>query len=318
MALRSPIRDGFAAITRQPVVFLAEIAWRWTFGLAALLMAAFGALQYLHSLTVTDSDKAALESGVPALMGQAVAHILQGSGERLVYIVIVVSLALGASWTLLAAIGRAATLRALLRQTTSQVRPLLGLSFLRAALALAAGVATFGAMIVASLAATQGPENRPEVFIFVFLGLAALITFIYSVLNWYLSLAPVFAVRDGRDGLAAVAGAFAAVRRHRAEFTRVGLAFGGVRLFVIAAFTVLSLIPLAMVTTAPPALVWTVFVLLALTYFAISDFLYLARLAAYIEIVRPEPEPAAMAPSHGVEPAIPPVQPVAEVGDAGL
>jgi hypothetical protein len=274
-------------------------------------------LQYLHSLTVTDSDKALLDSGIPAFMAQAVANILQGSGERLVYIILIVALAMAASWVVLAAIGRAATLRALLSQSTSKVRSLIGLSFLRAALALATALAVFAAAIIAGLIAARGTEARPEVFMTIFLLLALVIVVAYSVLNWYLSLAPVFAVRDGRDGLGAVAAAFAAVRRHSGEFAKVGLAFGGVRLVVIGAFTVFSLIPLAMITQASGWLVMTAFALLALAYFAISDFLYMARLAAYVEILRPEPEPAVEAPRPAEEPAASPAT-VAEAGSAGV
>jgi len=34
----APVRDGFRAIWRQPSIFLAELAWRWSWGGAALLL----------------------------------------------------------------------------------------------------------------------------------------------------------------------------------------------------------------------------------------------------------------------------------------
>lgn len=281
----SPFHEGFAAIRRQPAVFFSELAWRWTFGLSALLMMAYGALRYSHFLVLTDADNAALKSRVPETMAPVVVRILRDSGEQLINIVVVVALAMAASWMVMAAIGRAATLRALLGEGASSARALLGLSFLRAVLALAAGSATFGAMFVASFAATRGPENRPEIFVPVFLGLVAFVTLGFSVLNWYLSLAPLFAVRERRGTLWAVADTFTLVHRQRTAFTGTGGAFAGVRLLVVVVFTVISLLPLALLGKVPGWLVGTLLVLLALAYFAVSDFLYVARLAAYARIV---------------------------------
>ncbi|MFZ3211271.1 MAG: hypothetical protein WA188_07125 [Terriglobales bacterium] len=40
MVSRSPISEGFRRAFREPTIVLAEIAWRWSFGLAALALVA--------------------------------------------------------------------------------------------------------------------------------------------------------------------------------------------------------------------------------------------------------------------------------------
>ncbi|MGH6628484.1 MAG: hypothetical protein ACREB3_02000 [Burkholderiales bacterium] len=272
---------------------LAEIAWRWTFGAAALAISFYAVGRLVATTHLTEGDLLSLRSGIPVLIADAVSHILQDAWPRLATAVAIVLPSLAALWTLAAALGRAATLKTLLGKRHVSVRSMLGLSFLRAALALAGVLAWMGALIVAGLAAVQGEKNSPGVFLLVFLSLGFLAGLFWAVLNWYLSLAPLFAVRDGRDSLNSIAEAVRAVRKDRNAFSSVSGVFGFLHLLALLSGTVLGLMPLGLIGTLRNEIVLALIGLVTLGYFAVADFLYIARLAAYVRIVVDSGQPAA-------------------------
>ena len=67
---------------RLPVLGLAEIAWRWSFGLAATAVLLFSLREYLGTLPVTAGEMLLLRTRQPALIAQALARIFQGSVSR--------------------------------------------------------------------------------------------------------------------------------------------------------------------------------------------------------------------------------------------
>ncbi len=319
MATSSASRAGFRAVHRQPAVLLAEIAWRWSWGAAALAVLAVSARAYLESLTVSNADLLALKSRVPTLVADALARLLAGSGATLARIAVVVVPALAILWMVAASVGRAATLRALIPQAEKpRLRTLLGVHFLRAAAALAAAICYLGAAMVASWAAGPPDEADPQslggniaVFLLVFLAIMLLVVLAWSTVNWFLSLAPVYVARDGRDAFGALADAEGLFRRHKGEFTGVGFLFGLVKLFFIGVVTVLSLAALFLLGHVPGWAVAALIAVLTLLYLVAADYLYIARLAAYIEIAEREREASTQPSALSIQPAeaAPPSEP---------
>src|SRR5689334_3015965 len=113
MKRRSPTLEGFKATFRLPSVVLAEIAWRWCFGLALVTLCAFSFREYMSTLPVTSAEIFLLQTRQPPLMLKAMAEILQGSMPRAANAVIVLAVALTLGWIVLASLGRAATLDSL-------------------------------------------------------------------------------------------------------------------------------------------------------------------------------------------------------------
>src|SRR5438309_5994003 len=126
--MRSPVHEGFRAVLRAPGVVVAEIAWRWCFGTATLALLAVAAVQFLKSVRVSDADVLALRTGIPWLMANALAHILQGSGARLLRAAAILLPGIVLLWTIAAAVGRAATLKGLLPASRANLGTLLGVS----------------------------------------------------------------------------------------------------------------------------------------------------------------------------------------------
>jgi len=324
----SPTAAGFRATFRYPSVTLAEIAWRWAVGATAIGLFFFSLFEYFATLPVSSGDRMLLRTRHPYLVGRAIAHIFHGSSNRMVLAFVVAGLLLIVLWVVASSVGRIAIVRALLEYFRGQVNQapagvsggerdvasnvstddfqagaLFRLNFLRAAGVVAAVVATIGAWILAGFA-SPAADPAPGLAFFLFLFLAGSVWVVWTVLNWMLSLAGLFAVRDG---LAAMDAMFAAVSfcRDRAGAVLtvsswIGLAHG----IVFMGTTTVVILPLAFAGVLPWRLIVLTMFLLTLAYFAVVDWLYTARLAGYVCIAEmPDAPPTPLQP-------IPPAPPI--------
>jgi hypothetical protein len=306
---------------RRPSFSLAEVAWRWSFGGAALFLCTFGLLEYLNSLPVSNADLFLLRTGHPALALRALAHVTRGSALRLVLADAVLAAGLALFWILLASVGRASILASLLddiraraqrkahdsegrlrenvaaRSVRGSIRSLAGLNFLRVALTLAALLSVTGAMMASgSLNSLKSPH--PALSFLAFIALLAVIVFFWTSLNWFLSLASLFVARDGQDALGALSSAVGLCRERLGAISAVGTWFGLAHLTLFMLATSVVGFPLAFAAIVPPGFVLVSILLITLAYFALVDTLYIGRLAGYVAILE--------APPVG-EPAPPPV-----------
>ena len=320
----TPVRDGFRAIWRQPSIFFAELAWRWSWGGAAILLTGLALFEYLHTLIVTPTDLMLLRLKHPLAVSRALADIFHGSGPRVVFTCIVLIPALALLWALLGSLGRFATLRALVSRATpdwvskpGSIPALVGLHVLRIALALAGLLSFLGAAVVASFVSTRKtPHAGLELLLFV--PLAILVSAIWSSVNWLLSLAPIFTVHDGEDTFGAIAAALAFTRRRGGKTSAVGFWFGAMHLVAFIVGTTVIMYPLAVASLVPPGITLLLMGVIVLVYFAVADWLYVARLAGYLAIVEWDcsslREPEAVAPAV-IEPPILPKPPDSGKGE---
>jgi len=322
----SPTAEGFRAAWRRPSLTLAEIAWRWVVGATAAALLLFGVIEYLHTLPVSNAELLFLKTGQPLLVGQAIAHILRGSVERAVLASLVGAIAVGGLWILAASLGRIATVRVLLgyfavrrelakvvstdpveatdsARRASPLRALFNLNFLRVAVVVAAFCAMMGASILAGFA-SPAADPQPGPYFLCFLPMAALISFAWYLLNWFLSLATVFAVRDGAHAISALSSAASFWR------DRPGPIFAVTTWNVLAHIAVLigassvASVPLGLMSLLPGRVMMAFILVVSLAYFAIVDWLYTARLAGYLCILEMPTEqrsPAHPAPPRPID-----------------
>ncbi|MFZ0805321.1 MAG: hypothetical protein WAN03_04030 [Candidatus Sulfotelmatobacter sp.] len=321
--------EGFRATFRYPSVTLAEIAWRWAVGGTASALLLFCLLEYTDTLPVTGGDLLFLRTRHPYLVGQAIAHIFRGSFTRLSIAMLVGGLLLTLLWTATSAIGRLATVHALLDYFREQFRQAHGsasggqrdiasnvstdslhtsalfrLNFLRAATGLAAGLAIFGAAILAGFASPDG-DPAPGVVFVLFLFLAGLVWLAWIVVNWTLSLAGLFAVREGAGAIDAISAAVTLCRERAAAVFTVSAWTGLAHITVFVATAAVASLPLGFAAVVPWRLIVLAMLFITLMYFAVVDWLYMARLAGYVCIAE-TPEILAPPPSA----PIPPVPPI--------
>jgi hypothetical protein len=294
--------EGFRAAFRRPSLTLAEIVWRWSVGGTATILFFFGLFEFLQTLPVSNRELLFLRSRQPYLVGQAMAHILHGSLSRAVISALVAALLLALLWMIAAALGRIASVRYLLEYFRKRFDAVVGVSsvgekdgsshgnsfiallrlhFLRATVVLAAALCVVGAAILAGFASPHS-NPQPGVAFFLFLPLAALIAFIAWALNWFLSLAAMLAVRDDEDVVGALAAAVALCRERTGAVFAVSSWSGLAHLVLFGAATTVVSVPLGLARILPGRVILLAIILVSLVYFAVADWLYVARLAGYV------------------------------------
>ena len=325
MSRVSPTLEGFRATFRLPSLTFAEIAWRWTIGATAFALALYSFFEYLNTLPVTHADATLLSTRQPSLIGRAIAHIFRGSLNRAVVAALLGGLALSFLWIIAASLGRNVTVRGLLdhfhskfaENTSSDAsemssplgfRSLAAINFLRVALVLATLLALLGAALLAGLASSEA-HPRPGLIFLLFVPLAGFIGVAGWALNWLLSLAGIFAVRDGEDALGAISAAVTFSREHLGALLAVSTWTGMAHFVAFSVATTAVSIPLSFLQVAPWRAVVAVITFMTLIYFALADWLYMARLAGYVCIAEmPAPEiasPILLSPHEPAAPSIP-------------
>ncbi len=185
--------------------------------------------------------------------------------------------------------------------STSPFPALLRLHFLRVAVALAALSGFAGAAILAGFASPSA-NPQPGLAFSIFLPLAFLVGFLWWALNWLLSLASMFAVRDGEDAVGAIVAAVALFRERTGAVMAVSTWTGLAHIVIFVMASTAASVPLAFAGIVPWRLVLAADVVVTLGYFAVADWLYMARLAGYVCI--------AETPEHLLRPLPPPPAPV--------
>lgn len=302
----SPTAEGFRAAFRQPSLTLGEISWRWAVGATATVLFFFGLFEYLNTLPVTNGELLFLRSRHPYLVGQAIAHIFRGSLPRAVMAALLAALMLGLLWIIAASLGRIVTVRSLLEHfaarreaagaggtanssegdvptdaSANSFQALTRLNFLRLTLALAAVFGLVGAAILAGFASPDA-HPRPGLTFLLFLPLAGLVWLAWSGLNWLLSLAGIFAVRNGVDAVGAICEAASFCRERSRALFAVSTWTGLAHLIAFVGATTVVSIPMGFAGLLPWRLVLVGVILVTLAYFALADWVYMARLAGYV------------------------------------
>ncbi|SRR5579871_978269 len=323
----SPTAEGFRTAFRNPSIALAEITWRWAVGVTATLVIVFGFFEYLDTLPVNYGELLFLKSGQPILISQAITHILRGSLVRAVLSLMVAVLLLLLVWVIAASVGRVTTLRAMLdfirRQLAVKgaalgipvkdeaepvtdpsawgtVATLVRLNFLQVSLALATIIAILGASILAGFASSS-KDPQPGLVFLLFFPLALLVGVAWYLLNWVLSLAAVFAVRNGEGPVGAISAAVSLSRERPGAVAAVSTWTGLAHLVAFVGATTVVSIPMGLAGLLPWRLVVLAILGVTLGYFAVADWLYTARLAGYLTIIE--------MPENLWRPAMPPVPP---------
>lgn len=301
----SPTLEGFRAALRRPSFTYAEITWRWAVGATSTVLLLFGFFEFLGTLPVTDGELLFLRTRNPFLVSQALAHILRGSISRGLLSLILAILLLAVIWMVAASLGRLTILEAIIdcfrerfrddlkvtdqgnegatagASHTDRVFTLLQLNFLRVAVAVAGLIGLAGVAMIAGF--VSSPNNpRPGLVSVLFLPAAGVVCLIWYELNWLLSLASIFVVRDTDDAVGAISSAVTLCRERAGAVFAVSTWTGLGHLTAFVGASAVVSVPLALAGVLPWRLVAVGVILVTLAYFAVSDWLYTARLAGYV------------------------------------
>ncbi len=275
---------GWRLARENPKLVLLEVAWRWSFGLLALLLLWWAIVSILHRVTISDADWAALRSLNLHDTPQTLAKIVVLFWEDFLLMLAALLSALALAWMITATWGRAATLRIL--EGRSNTPAVAGLNLLRVLLfvvtLLAAVFAVEGAVWLATPSSADPAELNWALYLLIVLIALPLIMIAWGMLNWVFSLAPLFAVREQKGAFTSLAATFRSLRCNRKIYWSVSGVYGLYRGAALVTLTVTGLVLLAL---SQSKIVLGLLLALLLLYFAFADLLYVARLAAYLQIV---------------------------------
>jgi hypothetical protein len=306
----APTSHGLGLLVRRPRIPLAEIAWRWSFAAAAWILAMMFLFEYMGTLRVSPADRLLLRTGQPELIARAIHRIFEGSAFRFTKAGVLLGLGLTVAWIVLASLGRAATVHAVLEdlglapppQRGGVKRSIMALNALRATTMLAALVGIVGATFIASSfwSATRiSPGDAARLFFLIlfFVWLA------WAVMNWLLSLSAISVVTEHQRALAALDSCVRLCQREPGAVFSTGALFGLMHggAFIAACGTGFTI--MGALAGFAPRLTWLTLLLLIALYCTVADFLYTGRLAAYVLILRGEEATAIMTPP--VVPTVP-------------
>lgn len=288
--LPNPINQGLHAVWRDPVIFLLEVLWRWSFALLAFLLLFAAGVALFGPLPVGDYWASAWRSHDPKKIGTLVLTLLLLLGIKAVIAAIAVPIVIALLWSIFSGLGRWLTVKRLrMGDEALGFRSMLALQFLRAFVAWFSVVLLIAAIVGEALIATRGARPDLALYYLMVMPSVLLISVFWLVLNWYLSLAAIFG-RQGQSFRRAFRQARQTVRLQRSDFAGTGFVF--LLLRALALLVALAVCGLTSHMAGPrPEAYFILLVVVSLAYFAVLDFLYMARMAAYLALAGAHVEP---------------------------
>jgi hypothetical protein len=282
---------------RRPQWLAIELAWRWTFGIPALVACYFQAMAILartplapgglDNFSLADPDAAALAySNTSAALLPSLQHLTIWLGPIL-----------AVGWAFSSGIGRSILLRKMVPESRPEPGTLIGLQLLRVAALAGTGLVWFGGLHWAARV-TLGPANAPADFspnlvgYFAWVIFLSLATFtIWALVSWVFSIAPLISVLEDRRLMSSLARSLR-LGPLTPKLVEVNFVLGIVKMALIVLAMVFCATPLPFESVASGTPLYVYWGLITVLYFAASDFFQVARLAAFIEFwktLRPLP-----------------------------
>jgi hypothetical protein len=288
----NPITQGLRAVARDPAIFLVEILWRWSFALLACLLVISVGLMLLSPLHVGHRWDMAVRTRDPQRMAQLLVTMLLILGMKAVVAALAIPVAIAFLWSIFSALGRFVAIRRLRVGLTSLRFPsILALQFLRGFASWFCFVLFFGATFGEALIASRGPKPDLLLYYLMVMPSVVVISAFWLTVNWYLSLAAFFG-REGQGFRGALREARQTIRQQRSDFVGTGLVFLLFRTIILLVAVAICGLASGMEGTAPQSY-FVLLVVVSLAYCAIADFLYMARMAAYLALAAAHVDPAA-------------------------
>jgi hypothetical protein len=284
----NPVTQGFRIAWRKPSLWVWEILWRWAFGLTALALLFYAYRVLSGSILVTDTDALAWRNRDVMALAASLAQIIEDDGSVLLSLALRILPAITVLWLVLSSFGRYVTLNSLVE--SREQLSLRSVFWLQTWRVLSMWLGTF--VLIATIGiegelATRGEKTDFVLYYIMVLPSLLVIAIVWSIVNWYLALAPVCLCAGARFAWSAIRLAVALGRSHRPEFASASFLSLLLRVAGIMIAFVLCVVTSGWMGPAPRAYT-TLVVVVSLAYFAFADFLFAARQASFVEIaVRP-------------------------------
>ena len=273
---------------RRPGLLARELAWRWIYGIPALAAVA-AACYHIYQLTAGTLQAAGvgqISFGNPYQSAAIVAVVAQILRPVLREIAFWLLPLLGIGWAIAAGVGRNIVFRFYAPGLPWRPAALTCVQVFRV-IGLAVTVALWwGSMRwSAAVSTVAGVPNLLVYFVLVAMFTLGFLV-IWSLFSWVFSIAPLFLLVEGKSLAVSVRRSFwpgSATGR----LVGVNLAVALIRFGLAVFATVLSLLPLAFVSSAQSLALYLWLGAVTVLYMVVSGFFQVVRLAAFVEFWRP-------------------------------
>jgi hypothetical protein len=285
--------EGFRALRREPALLALELLWRWSVGLGLLAMLFYAYAHLREAVLLVAAGTPALHSRDPRAVISAAVELV-ASLEPLLWRTLARIVAVAAVlWIVASTLGRGIITRTLARRFAAEYHAAVSADAPRweAFAALKMGsvlmllilvIGYLGGILVATLVDAAGHSLLISILILV--ASVAVAAIVWGYVNWVLSLAPIFVARDGLEGLEAVVAALGFAGRPHARLVAIAVWNATLRGLSATVITLAGIATVALRSWLPGWMVMVLLVVESVLYLLVSDYLLLARYAAYIAV----------------------------------
>ncbi len=281
-------------VWNRPSLTAIEIAWRWTFGIPALYFVVRAGGRMLDAVpwraTGVESISAnqLLTSPMQASASMvALATLLLPGLEHVAFWLAPILLVL---WTVLSTVGRTVLLRRLDPTLHSRPATLFVLQLLRLVpIVLLSGAWWFGLQALAAITIVdpilQGGEPQMMLYVGGVIVLSLGLFVLAAGVGWVFTAAPVLAMRDNLSPLASLV-ATSRLRNIRGSLFEINMVLSIVKIMLLVLALAFSAFPLPFANVMTEGYILTWSAIITVWYFAASDLFHVARLRAYVTLLR--------------------------------
>lgn len=267
---------------RRPHITVAEIAWRWVFGIPFLLVCWHQLQLIAIALPPDQAGVNLLNSQNPWIDGVQLGVVWMRCLPYVLHVLYWLAPAAIVVWAILSALGRGIVLKRIDPDLPYRPLPVMVLQGCWLVLLLATFFAWYES--IQWIAATHiiDPLNPDLVgysiwAIFVSLGLFTL----WAVISWPLTIAPILVLHEGRSALSALAQSFRLGKTFTAKLVEINFTMGIVKLMLIVLAMVFSSAPLPFSEELGPGALRLAAGVSLFFYCVASDYFQVVRLKAF-------------------------------------
>ena len=276
-------------VRAAPALLGMEMLWRWSFGLGLLALTVVAYAHLRPALMVSDGEALNLQD--PAAFAESASNLIVPMLPLLAKTAAQVFCAAAVLWAGISALGRGVITRTVVDRLAKERGVTIvpdaprwaSFAMLQSARVVMLLILVIGYLGGAFLSALVGGGQNVFATALIIFSSLAVSSIVWSYVNWVLSLAPLFVVRDGMSALNATVEAVDFIRRHRSQLRTIALRNSSLRGVAAVLITLAGVVTAAL--SGLPAWITTVLLTLeTLAYLVVSDVFLLARLAAYASV----------------------------------
>lgn len=269
----------------RPSLLALELAWRWLYGIPALLLMGYEALRIIRSLPLASTGVYEFSLVDTQRAEVIIADVWTILTPPLFHTLLWLAPLLGVGWAVASGIGRNLVLRRYDPGLPSRTGTLILLQLLRVAALGSSFVLWYRGIVWSANASLAGEDPDLVLYFALIICLSLGIFTFWALVSWIFSAAPLIALLENKSAGASLARSFR-LGSLTAKLVEVNLVLGIVKLALVVLAMVFSATPLpfASVMTGMPLYLW--WALVTVLYLGASDFFQIARLVAFIRFWR--------------------------------